>query len=190
MSALNARRWRVRGQMVATDDSARRCARVDGVYSAPGVDGVYSTAALEARVAGARRAAIGPLPALQACSPPGQAVRSSVARRRRSFTQRSLSRAYADIQALWVPTAAVESCSGTFFALASCIHTSNQSKTLTSGSHSCVQRAITSAFDSLLVALAPAIRFTHQQSPKPKLTRAKLTRACASSLLCEHWRQQ
>ena len=44
------------------------------------------------------------------------AVRSSVARRRRSFTQRSLSRAYADIQALWVPTAAVDSCSGLFLA--------------------------------------------------------------------------
>ena len=53
MSALNARRWRVRGQMVATGDSARRCARVDGVYSTPGVDGVYSTTAREVRVPGA-----------------------------------------------------------------------------------------------------------------------------------------
>ena len=113
MSALSARRWRVRGQMVATGDSARRCARVDGVYSTPGVDGVSSTTAREARVDGARRAAFGP-PALRRV-PRVTAVRSSVARRRRSFTQRSLSRAYADIQALWVPTAAVDSCGATFF---------------------------------------------------------------------------
>ena len=58
MSALSALRWRVRGQMVATGDSARRCARVDGVYSTPGVDGVYSTTV---RVGDARRAAIAPL---------------------------------------------------------------------------------------------------------------------------------
>ena len=56
MSALSTRRWRVRGQMVATGDSARRCARVDGVYSTPGVDGVYSTTAREARVDGVRAA--------------------------------------------------------------------------------------------------------------------------------------
>jgi len=56
MSALNARRWRVRGQMVATGDSARRCARVDGFYSAPGVDGVYSTPVREVRVEGVRSA--------------------------------------------------------------------------------------------------------------------------------------
>jgi len=47
MSALNARRWRVRGQMVATGDSARRCARVDGVYSISGGDGVSSTTVRE-----------------------------------------------------------------------------------------------------------------------------------------------
>ena len=97
MSALSARRWRVRGQMVATGDSARRCARVDGVYSAPGVDGVYSTTAL---VDGARRAAIVPLPAVKACSG-SAAVRSSEALRRRDFLAVQPPEDYSVIQALW-----------------------------------------------------------------------------------------
>ena len=96
MSALNARRWRVRGQMVATGDSARRCARVDGVYSAPGVDGVYSTTV---RVDDARCAAIGPMPA-QACSG-SAAVRSSEALRRRDFLAVQPPEDYSVIQALW-----------------------------------------------------------------------------------------
>ena len=121
MSALSARRWRVRGQMVATGDSARRCARVDGVYSTPGVDGVYSTTV---RVDDARCAAIGPMPA-QACSG-SAAVRSSEARRRRSFSLGSFRKTYAVIQALgwslrWVPRVV-----GLFFALALCKHTRKQ----------------------------------------------------------------
>ena len=55
MSALDALLPLVRGQMVATDDAARRCARVDGAYSTPGVDGVYSTTARETRVDDASR---------------------------------------------------------------------------------------------------------------------------------------
>ena len=68
MSALSARRWRVRGQMVATGDAARRCARVDGVYSTLGVDGVYSTTVREARVDGAFSARLSHRCCGQACS--------------------------------------------------------------------------------------------------------------------------
>ena len=96
MSALSARRWRVRGQMVATGDSARRCARVDGVYSTPGVDGVYSTTTL---VDGARRAAIVPLPAVKACS------WSAAVRSRRRFgvdAQPCVAQGLSQNKALWV----------------------------------------------------------------------------------------
>ena len=100
MSALNARRWRVRGQMVATGDSARRCARVDGVYSTPGVDGVYSTRAREARVDGACSARLLDRCGAQACSG-SAAVRSSEALRRRDFLAVQPPEDYSVIQALW-----------------------------------------------------------------------------------------
>ena len=98
MSALNARRWRVRGQMVATGDSARRCARVDGVYSTPGVDGVYSTTV---RVDDARAARLSHRwPALRRV--PG---RQPCGARRRVFSlQRSLAcnESFFRGRALWV----------------------------------------------------------------------------------------
>ena len=97
MSALSALRWRVRGQMVATGDSARRCARVDGVYSTPGVDGVYSTTV---RVDDARSARLSHRCCGQACSG-SAAVRSSEALRRRDFLAVQPPEDYSVIQALW-----------------------------------------------------------------------------------------
>ena len=111
MSALNARRWRVLGQMVATGDAARRCARVDGVYSTPGVDGVYSTTV---RVDDARSARLSHRCCGQACSG-SAAVRSSEARRRQSFSLGSFRKTYAVIQALGWSLRWVQRVVGTFF---------------------------------------------------------------------------
>jgi hypothetical protein len=127
MSALNARRWRVRGQMVATGDSARRCARVDGVYSTTvRVDGVRA-ARLSHRCRRSRRV------------PQVSSFRSSVALRRRRAALRG-SRAFSDASAVGMRSQPLGAGVVTFL-LALCKHTSKQDSSRQnscSGSYSCV----------------------------------------------------
>ena len=139
MSALNARRWRVRGQMVATGDSARRCARVDGVYSTPGVDGGYSTTVREARVDGALTARLSHRCRRSRRVPQVSSFRSSVALRRRRAALRG-SRAFSDASAVGMRSQPLGAGVVTFL-LALCKHTSKQDSSRQnscSGSYSCV----------------------------------------------------